>query len=177
MRRLLAVLASALVFGACGGEDDQSSAPQSTPTATSEPSQAAEGDRLSRAEFTMEGTRICRQGARKSARLAKRELSKPKVRRMDATQQRVHVFRASEPLVEETMGKLGRLSPPPEVEANVKTMIADIKESTAVLRAVFDAQTAQTGAELVARLKKLAASSRRAAREAGLEACLPEQTP
>ena len=75
------------------------------------------------------------------------------------------------------MDELGRLPAPREVEPSVKSMIEDVNESWVVLEAVFEAENREEASGLVTRITELAASSRRAADEAGLQSCLPEQTP
>ena len=96
---------------------------------------------------------------------------------MNETERRFHVFLAGEHLAIETLDKIGRLRAPLEVEPDVERMISDSKESAVTLKAIRKAKSDTEGAELLTRLRELEATSRRAARDAGLEACLPEQTP
>ena len=96
---------------------------------------------------------------------------------MDDTELRFHVFLAGERLALASLDKIGRLRAPLKVEPHVKRMISDVKESIVTLKAVRKAKSNAAVTELLTRLSELVATSRRAARNAGLEACLPEQTP
>src|SRR5688500_13324147 len=71
--------------------------------------------RLTKAESSAEGKRICEAGAKRTEQLARDELAKPEVKKLEPTKQRLHLVEANQPIVEDTMGKLEELKAPEDV--------------------------------------------------------------
>jgi hypothetical protein len=150
--RCAAVVISALVLAGCGGDD--------------------EGPRLTKAQFSAEGKRICDTGAKRTTEVVEEELAKDEVQKMDETEQRLHTLEASRPIVDDTMDKLAGLEAPEDVEPHVKTLTSGVRE----VMEIFE-NPESIGEDELKRLQELTAETRTAARKAGLEACLPENTP
>lgn len=137
-------------------------------------------NRLSKAEFTAQGARICREGATEIKRLVQRELAKPEVRRLTKTQQTFAALAASESTTRRMFGRLRELEAPAEVEADVRTMTDDVLRFFPLLKELSRLDQQRDSArisQLTTRAATLVGSSRSAAEKAGLTACLPENTP
>lgn len=146
---------SAFALAGCGGDDG-----------------GGGGDRLSKAEFTAEGKRICEASAKRTQEVVQAELAKEDVQKMDQTEQQLAGLKVSKPVVEDTMDKLEALEAPKDAEPHVKTLTSGVRE----VMEIFD-DPKSIGQDELKRLQELTNETRTAARKAGLESCLPENTP
>ena len=164
MPRLAAVLtAAAMLLAACGDDEEGDS-----------------GNRLSKAEFSKQGAKICRDGAVEAKQAAAAELRKPETRKLDQTGQQLAALRAAEDVTRGTLDELGALRPPEDIESRVDSMREGILEVYDVfddVEAAAKEKDRDKLKEATDRIRELADQTRSDARAAGLDACLPENTP
>ena len=168
MRRLLVFLCVIALAG-CGGDDGGGGGGGG---ASGGGGGGGGGDRLTKAEFSAEGKRICEASAKRTQEVVQAELAKDVVRKLGQTEQQLAAMKAGKPVVMDTMDKLEALEAPKAVEPHVKTLTSGVRE----VMEIFD-DPKSIGQDELERLRKLTDETRTAAQKAGLEACLPENTP
>ena len=171
MRRLTMLLC-AMVLAGCGGGDGEKGEPSGGGAAGNGASSGG-GDRLSKAEFVAEGKRICQEGAKRTREVVAEEAQKEELQNMSEQERGFHLLEKARPVVEDTMDQIDALEPPQELESDAKKLTDSVREAQELLNGIDSDEDA---AEAAPRLKELVTQSRTAARDAGLEACLPENT-
>ena len=158
MRRPVMLLCVMALAG-CGGDDGDG---------------GGGGERLSKAEFSAEGKRICEAGAKRTQEVVAKAATSGEVRDMSEQERSFHLIDTARPVVEDTLDEIDGLAAPEEVEADVKTLTDGVRETQELLAGIESEKDAE---EVTPRLQELVDETRTAARAAGLEACLPENTP
>lgn len=157
MTRPVTFLCAMALLAGCGGDDSGAS--------------GGGGDEMTQAEFSAEGKRICQDGADRAQRTAQEEMAKPEVQKMAERERQLHILRVSMKEVDRTMDEIEALEPPETTRPHVERLTKGVREVMDLTENIERADS-----DTVTRLAELAAQTRDAAKQAGLEACLPENT-
>ena len=157
MRRLVTGLCVVALAGCGGGDDDGDGG----------------GGGLSKAEFSAEGKKICDDGAKRTRELVNKEVRNEDFQKMSKEERALHILEKNKPIVDDTMSKIEDLDAPEDVRADVEKLTKGVREVQEIVSGIESPEDAR---DATARLQELAGETRSAARAAGLEACLPENT-
>ncbi len=153
MRRALGFLCIAVLAG-CGGG----------------------GDRLTKAEFSKQGEKICREGAAETKKVIEKEATSEEVRKMDPQKAQLHLASKAMPVMEKSLSRIEDLKAPEDYEPHVEKLTSGVREVMDLFDEIKDKPQDAEAGEYATRLQKLQKQTRSAASAAGLEACLPENT-